>query len=71
MMELRERGEAIAFIYGRYLRVKKLRYFEDPFIVPILKRRLEALAAKNKTMAQAEPIKEEKENETGKERQEE
>ena len=70
MMELRERGEAIAFIFGRYLKVKKLRYFEDPFIAPILKRRQEELAAKNKTRAQAEPIKEEKENETGKERQE-
>ena len=70
MMELRERGEAIAFIYGHYLKVKKLRYFEDPFIAPILKRRQEELAAKNKTRAQAEPIKEEKENETGKERQE-
>ena len=31
----------------------------------------EELAAKNKTRAQAEPIKEEKENETRKERQEE
>ena len=71
MMELRERGEAIVFLWGRYLKVKKLRYFEDPYIAPILKRRQEELAAKNKTMAQAEPIKEEKENETGKERQEE
>jgi len=70
MMELRERGEAIAFIFGRYLKVKKLRYFEDPYIAPILKRRQEELAAKNKTRAQAELIKEEKENETGKERQE-
>ncbi|MBQ7793438.1 MAG: type IV secretory system conjugative DNA transfer family protein [Clostridia bacterium] len=70
MMELRERGEVIAFIFGRYLKVKKLRYFEDPYIAPILKRRQEELAAKNKTRAQVEPIKEEKENETGKERQE-
>lgn len=70
MMELRERGEAIAFVYGHYIRCKKLRYFEDPFIAPILKRRQEELAAKNKTRAQAEPINEEKENETGKERQE-
>ena len=71
MMELRERGEAIAFVYGHYIRCKKLRYFEDPFIAPILKRRQEELAAKNKTRAQAEPINEEKENETRKERQEE
>ena len=70
MMELRERGEAIVFLWGRYLKVKKQRYFEDPFIAPILKRRQEELAAKNKTRAQAEPIKEEKENETGKERHE-
>lgn len=71
MMELRERGEAIAFVYGHYIRCQKLRYFEDPFIAPILKRRQEELAERNKTRAQVEPIKEEKENETGKERQEE
>ena len=67
MMELRERGEAIAFAYGHYIRCKKLRYFEDPYIAPILKRRQEELAANNKTQAQAEPINEEKENETRKE----
>ncbi|MBQ5671827.1 MAG: type IV secretory system conjugative DNA transfer family protein, partial [Oscillospiraceae bacterium] len=70
MMELRERGEAICFSYGHYIRCKKLRYFEDPYIAPILKRRQEELATKNKIRAQAESIKEEKENETGKERQE-
>lgn len=48
MMELRERGEAIAFIYGHYIRCKKLRYFEDPYISPILKRQQEELTAKNK-----------------------
>ena len=51
-----------------FSKVKKLRYFEDPYIVQILKRRQEELAAKNKTKVQAEPIKEEKENETGKTR---
>ena len=71
MMELRERGEAIAFVYGHYIRCKKLRYFEDPYIAPVLKRRQEELTTKNKSRAQAEPIKEEKENETRKERQEE
>lgn len=71
MMELRERGETIAFLFGRYIRCSKLRYFEDPYIAPILKRRQEELAVKNKPRAQAEPIKEEIENETGKERQEE
>ena len=70
MMGLRDRGEAIAFVYGKYMQIKKLRYFEDPYIVPILKRRQEELAKRNKTRAQVEPIKEEKENETGKERQE-
>lgn len=55
MMELRERGEAIAFIYGHYLKVKKLRYFEDPFISPILKRRQQELAALHEAQAQAEP----------------
>lgn len=41
MMGLRERGEAIVFIYGHYCRCKKLRYFEDPYIAPILKRKQE------------------------------
>ena len=55
MMELRERGEAIAFIYGHYLKVKKLRYFVDPFISPILKRRQQELAALHEAQAQSEP----------------
>ena len=55
MMELREKGEAIAFVYGRYIRCKKLRYFEDPYIAPILKRRQQELAALHETQAQAEP----------------
>ena len=54
MMELRERGEAIAFVYGHYIRCKKLRYFEDPYIAPILKRRQED-QAKLQAQAQAEP----------------
>jgi type IV secretory pathway TraG/TraD family ATPase VirD4 len=53
MMELRERGEAIAFVYGHYIRCKKLRYFEDPYIAPILKRRQEEM--KLQTQAQVEP----------------
>ena len=57
MMELRERGEAIVFLWGRYLKVKKLRYFEDPYISPILKRRQEELAALHEAQAQAEPTK--------------
>lgn len=49
MMELRERGEVIAFIYGHYIRCKKLKYYEDPYIAPILKRRQEeAMAYKAK-----------------------
>ena len=55
MMELREKGEAIAFVYGRYIRCKKLRYFEDPYIAPILKRRQQELAALHEAQAQAEP----------------
>lgn len=39
MMELREKGEMIAFIYGHYVRCKKLRYFEDSYIAPILNKR--------------------------------
>ena len=57
MMELRERGEAIAFVYGHYIRCKKLRYFEDPYIAPILKRRQQELAALHEAQAQAEPTK--------------
>ena len=57
MMELRERGEAIAFVYGHYIRCKKLRYFEDPYISPILKRRQQELAVKHEAQAQAEPTK--------------
>ena len=38
LMELREKGEAIAFIYGHYVRVKKLRYFEDSLLAPIIEK---------------------------------
>ena len=41
MQGLRERGEAIVFIYGHYVRCKKLKYYEDKFIAPILKRKQE------------------------------
>ena len=44
MMGLREKGEAIAFVYGHYIRCKKMKYYEDPYIAPILKRRKEAMA---------------------------
>ena len=54
LMELRERGELIAFIYGRYIRCKKLRYFEDPYIAPILKRRHRKNAAQLKAQAQGD-----------------
>ena len=55
LLGLRERGDAIVFLYGHYIRCKKLRYFEDPYISPILKRRQEELAAKHKAQAQSEP----------------
>ena len=57
LLGLRERCEAIVFLYGHYIRCKKLRYFEDPYIAPILKRRQEELAALHKAQAQAEPTK--------------
>lgn len=57
MMELRERAEMLAFVYGHYIRCKKLRYFEDPYIAPILKRRQQELAALHEAQAQAEPTK--------------
>lgn len=37
LMELREKQEAIAFIFGRYYRFKKFRYFEDKYLKPISK----------------------------------
>jgi hypothetical protein len=45
-MELRERDEAVAFIYGKYIRCKKIKYYQDPYIAPILERRQEEI--KNK-----------------------
>ena len=57
LLGLRERCEAIVFLYGHYIRCKKLRYFEDPYIAPILKRRQEELAALHKAQAQDEPTK--------------
>ena len=38
LMELREKGEVIAFIYGHYVRCKKMRYFEDSLLKPILEK---------------------------------
>lgn len=67
MMGLRERGEAIAFVYGHYIRCKKLRYFEDPYIAPILKRRQEE-QLKLQTQAPVEPTNKETTYETKKER---
>jgi type IV secretory pathway TraG/TraD family ATPase VirD4 len=55
MMALREKGEAIAFIYGHYVRCKKIRYFEDAFIAPILKKRQEQISQNKQAQAQAEP----------------
>ena len=64
MMELREKGEMIAFVYGRYIRCKKLRYFEDPYLAPLLKKRQEEIAATlHKAQAQEEPPKKEKQHE--------
>ena len=48
MMQLREKNEAIAFIYGRYVRCKKIKYYQDPYIAPILERRNDEI--KNKKM---------------------
>ena len=58
LLELRERGETIAFIYGRYVRCKKLRYFEDPYLAPLLKQRA-IEQSKHKAQAQDEPTKKE------------
>ncbi len=35
LMNLREKGEAIAIIYGNYCRFKKLQYFKDPYLKKI------------------------------------
>ena len=37
MMELKERGEAIAFIFGHYFRFKKVVYYKDRILGPIYK----------------------------------
>ena len=58
LLELREKGEAIAFIYGRYVRCQKLRYFEDPYLAPLLKQRA-IEQSKHKAQAQDEPTKKE------------
>ena len=39
MMELRDNNEIIAFVYGHYVRCKKLRYFEDPILAPIINKK--------------------------------
>ena len=57
LMQLRQHSEAIAFVYGHYIRCKKIRYFEDPYISPILKRRQQELAALHEAQAQVEPTK--------------
>ena len=41
MMELRKKEEMICVIYGEYFRIKKLKYFLDPYIAPILKKKKE------------------------------
>ena len=46
LMDLRDKDEAIAFIYGKYVRCKKIKYYQDPYIAPILERRQEEI--KNK-----------------------
>lgn len=38
LLKLREKGEVIAFIYGHYVRCKKMRYFEDSLLKPILEK---------------------------------
>ena len=65
----REKGEAIAFVYGRYIRCKKLRYFEDPYLAPLLKKRQEKLATEtlHKAQAQEEPTEKDLNYERGKE----
>ena len=37
MMELREKGELIALIYGHYVRCKKIKYWEDSVLAPLIK----------------------------------
>lgn len=60
MMALREKSEAIAFIYGHYVRCKKIRYFEDAFIAPILKKRQEQILQSKQAQApEDEPTKKE------------
>lgn len=37
LMELREKQEIIAFLFGHYARFRKLRYWEDPYLGPTAK----------------------------------
>ncbi len=46
LMELREKKEVIAFIYGHYVRCQKLRYFEDPILTPIINQKDKEAKAK-------------------------
>lgn len=39
LMELRAKDELIAFVYGKYVRCKKMKYFQDDYIKPILEER--------------------------------
>lgn len=51
MMSLRQRNELIAFCYGKYMRLQKIRYWEDKYLAPVVKAR----EAKIRQQAQAEP----------------
>ena len=57
MQTLRERNEAIIFLYGNYARVSKLQYFNDKLLTPIWKEKQAAAAAQltQKAQAQEEP----------------
>ena len=48
LMQLRDKDEVISFIYGKYIRCKKIKYYQDPYIAPILERRNDEI--KNKKM---------------------
>jgi type IV secretory pathway TraG/TraD family ATPase VirD4 len=64
LQTLRERNEAIIFLFGNYARVAKLQYFNDKLLTPLWKEKQAAAAAKLKHKAQAqvnEPTKKETE----------
>lgn len=53
MMELRQRNELLAFCYGQYMRLRKIRYWEDKYLAPVVKAK--EAEVRQQAQAQEEP----------------